>query len=47
MRRKQIYEDKLAIFAGITEYTPGVNNFTDWTQEEINALKSYKPPKME
>lgn len=35
------------MFAEITEYTPGVNNLTDWTHEEINALKNYKPQRTE
>ena len=30
------------MFSNITDYTPGVNDFTDWTDEEIKRLKSYK-----
>ena len=29
--RKLIYDATVAQFASITDYTPGVNNFTDWT----------------
>lgn len=29
--RKKIYEDRIATFATITDFTPGVNQFTDMT----------------
>ncbi len=31
--RKQLYDSRIYSFAQIIDYTPGVNNFTDWTEE--------------
>ena len=36
--RRGIYQARVEGFAKITDYVPGVNNLTDWTQEEINSL---------
>ena len=38
-RRQAQYELKIASFASITAYEPGVNNFTDWYTEEIKGNK--------
>ena len=31
--RQNIYEQNIATFSSITAYTPGINNYTDWTKE--------------
>jgi hypothetical protein len=31
--RRAVYEAKIASFSSITNFVPGVNNFTDWTEE--------------
>lgn len=31
--RKDVYDTKIAGFANITTFVPGVNNFTDWTED--------------
>ena len=38
--RRDIYDQRIASFEDITEYTPGVNNKTDWTHSEIQALST-------
>ena len=35
--RQKIYEDRITSFANITNFVPDVNNFTDWTEEEIKS----------
>ena len=35
--RNKLYEDRIASFANITDFVPGVNNFTDWNEEEIKS----------
>jgi hypothetical protein len=36
--RNQIYDTKIESFANFTLYTPGVNNLTDWTDQEIAGI---------
>lgn len=38
--RKQVYEARILTYPSIKDYTPGVNNFTDWTEEELTC-KNY------
>lgn len=33
--RNQIYDARIETFANFTLFTPGVNNLTDWTEQEI------------
>lgn len=36
--RENIYQQNILSFPTDASYTPGVNNFTDWTQEEFAAI---------
>lgn len=40
--REAIYNQNIEKFKTITDYVPGVNPMTDWTEEEINARKNLK-----
>lgn len=35
--RQKLYEERIASFVNITDFVPGVNNFTDWTEDEIKS----------
>ncbi len=40
--RKTIYDARVAILKTITVYTPAVNNFTDWSDDELKSNLLFK-----
>ena len=39
--REIIYNAKIASFSNIVSFTPGINQYTDWTDEEIKSTSIF------